>query len=251
MVGSTMNCAAPMTIMNMIVGKQLKEFYQDVQILMANKTPKDQAVLTVLKHYIAESKSIRFEGDGYSQEWAEEAKLRGLGNYADTPRALDAYSNPTFKNLFIESGILSEDELHAHYDVRLEEYALKIQIESRTLAEMCMNQVLPAAINYQNILIENVLALKELNLGENSYEAPLQIIEEISQHIKTIRDCAYSMKNARENANKLDSKDRAFAYCDLIVPMMEELRAAADHLEPLVDDEMWPLVKYREMLFIR
>ena len=251
MVGSTMNCAAPMTIMNMIVGKQLKEFYQDVQILMANKTPKYQAVLTVLKHYIAESKSIRFEGDGYSQEWAEEAKLRGLGNYADTPRALDAYSNPTFKNLFIESGILSEDELHAHYDVRLEEYALKIQIESRTLAEMCMNQVLPAAINYQNILIENVLALKELNLGENSYEAPLQIIEEISQHIKTIRDCAYSMKNARENANKLDSKDRAFAYCDLIVPMMEELRAAADHLEPLVDDEMWPLVKYREMLFIR
>ena len=251
MVGSTMNCAAPMTIMNMIVGKQLKEFYQDVQILMANKTPKDQAVLTVLKHYIAESKSIRFEGDGYSQEWAEEAKLRGLGNYADTPRALDAYSNPTFKNLFIESGILSEDELHAHYDVRLEEYALKIQIESRTLAEMCMNQVLPAAINYQNILIENVLALKELNLGENSYEAPLQIIEEISQHIKTIRDCAYSMKIARENANNLDSKDRAFAYCDLIVPMMEELRAAADHLEPLVDDEMWPLVKYREMLFIR
>lgn len=251
MVGSTMNCAAPMTIMNMIVGKQLKEFYQDVQILMANKTPKDQAVLTVLKHYISESKSIRFEGDGYSQEWAEEAKLRGLGNYADTPRALDAYSNPTFKNLFIESGILSEDELHAHYDVRLEEYALKIQIESRTLAEMCMNQVLPAAINYQNILIENVLALKELNLGENSYEAPLQIIEEISQYIKTIRDCAYSMKNARENANKLDSKDRAFAYCDLIVPMMEELRAAADHLEPLVDDEMWPLVKYREMLFIR
>jgi glutamine synthetase len=251
MVGSTMNCAAPMTIMNMIVGKQLKEFYQDVQILMANKTPKDQAILTVLKHYIAESKPICFEGDGYSQEWEEEAKLRGLGNYSDTPRALDAYSNPTFKDLFIDSGILSEDELHAHYDVRLEEYALKIQIESRTMAEMCMNQVLPAAVNYQNTLIENVLALKELNLGEHTYKAPLQIIEEIAQHIKSIRDCAYAMKNARQNANQLDSKQRAFAYCDEVVPMMEELRTAADKLEPLVDDEMWPLVKYREMLFIR
>jgi glutamine synthetase len=251
MVGSTMNCAAPMTIMNMIVGKQLKEFYQDVQILMANNSSKDQAVLMVLKNYIAESKAIRFEGDGYSREWKDEAFRRGLGNFGDTPRALDAFADDNAKALFVETGILSEDELEAHYDVRLEEYALKIQIESRTMAEMSVNQILPAAIMYQNTLIENILSLKELDLGEQTYRAQLELVEEISGHINSIKEFAYSMKQEREAANKLNSKDKAFAYCDKIIPLMEKLRSSADQLEPLVDDELWPLVKYREMLFVR
>ncbi len=251
MVGSTMNCAAPMTIMNMIVGKQLKEFYQDVQILMANNSSKDQAVLMVLKNYITESKAIRFEGDGYSREWKDEAFRRGLGNFGDTPRALDAFADDQTKSLFVETGILSEDELEAHYDVRLDEYALKIQIESRTMAEMSVNQILPAAIMYQNTLIENILSLKELNLGEQTYKAQLELVEEISGHINSIKQFAYSMKQEREAANKLNSKDKAFAYCDKIIPLMEQLRSSADQLEPLVDDELWPLVKYREMLFVR
>ena len=251
MVGSTMNCAAPMTIMNMIVGKQLKEFSQDVQILMANNTTKNQAILTVLKHYITESKPIRFEGDGYSQDWKEEAERRGLGNYADTPRALDAFSSDSTKALFVETGIMSEEELHAHYEVRLEAYALKLQIESRTMAEMCLNQIIPAAVNYQNSLIENILSLKELNLQEETYRAQLDLVEDISSRITIIKDCAYKMKKERKKANSLDTRDKAFAYCDNIIPIMEELRTAADQLEPLIDDELWPLIKYREMLFLR
>jgi glutamine synthetase len=251
MVGSTMNCAAPMTIMNMIVGNQLKEFYQDVQILMANKTPQDQAVLMVLKHYITESKSVRFEGDGYSQEWQDEALRRGLGNYGDTPRALDAYSRKETQSIFEETGILSKGELHAHYDVRLEEYSLKLQIESRTMAEMCMNQVLPAAVAYQNTLMENIMSLRALELGEDSYKGQLEIVKEISSYINTIKDCSYRMKAERKKANAMNSRDCAFAYCDTIRPIMKELRNAADKLEPIVEDELWPLVKYREMLFLK
>jgi len=251
MVGSTMNCAAPMTIMNMIVGKQLKEFYQDVQILTANGTPKNQAILTVLKRYIGESKSIRFEGDGYSQEWEDEAERRGLGNYKDTPRALDAYATKAAKDIFIESGVLSKEELEAHYEVRLEDYCLKLQIESRTTAEMCMNQVLPAAIDYQSRLVDNALHLKELGLDEATYSAQLELIKEISGYIATIKKNAYDMKLERDKANALEPRERAIAYCDIVKPMMDELRAAADDLEPIIDDAEWPLVKYREMIFLR
>lgn len=251
MVGSTMNCAAPMTIMNMIVGKQLKEFYQDVQILTANGTPDNQAILTVLKRYIGESKSIRFEGDGYSQEWEDEAERRGLGNYKDTPRALDAYATKEAKAIFIDSGILSEEELEAHYEVRLEDYCLKLQIESRTMAEMCMNQVLPAAIDYQSRLVDNVLQLKELGLDKSTYSSQLELIKEISSYIATIKKYAYDMKIERDKANALEPRERAFAYCDIVKPMMDELRTAADELEPIIDDSEWPLVKYREMIFLR
>lgn len=251
MAGSTVNCAAPMTIMNMIVGKQLKEFYQDVQILMANNTPQDQSILMVLKNYIRESKDIRFEGDGYSDEWRDEAARRGLGNYGDTPRALDVYSRKETKAIFVESGILSEEELHAHYDVRLEEYALKLQIESRTMAEMCMNQVLPSAVGYQNKLMQNITALKELGLDEEMYAAQLGLVKDISVYINTIKTCAYKMKAERTNAGELDAKAKAYAYCDLVKPIMEELRNAADDLEQLVADDVWPLIKYRELLFLR
>ena len=207
--------------------------------------------MTVLKRYIKESKDIRFEGDGYSSEWEEEAARRGLGNYKDTPRALDVYAKKETKDLFIDSGILSDAELEAHYDVRLEDYALKIQIESRTMAEMCMNQVLPVAIAYQNMLMENIHSLKDLGLEEELYSAQLDIVKEISKHVAVIKNCAYGMKTERDKANALNPRDRAFAYCDVVKPMMETLRTAADELEPLVEDEMWPLVKYREMLFLK
>lgn len=251
MAGSTINCAAPMTIMNMIVGKQLKEFFQDVQIQMANNTPKDQAILMVLKNYITESKDIRFEGDGYSQEWRDEAVRRGLGNHGDTPRALEVYSKKETQALFMECGILSEEELEAHYEVRLEDYALKLQIESRTMAEMCMNQVLPAAISYQNELMENIKGLKELGMGEEHYGAQLYLVQTIAKYINTIKTCAYKMKEEREKAGNLEAKAKAYAYCDIVKPIMEGLRTAADDLEQLISDEIWPLVKYRELLFLR
>ena len=251
MAGSTVNCAAPMTIMNMIVGKQLKEFYQDVQILMASEMTQNQAILTVIKRYIKESKAIRFEGDGYSDEWKDEAARRGLSNFGDTPLALEAYMQKEAKDLFIESGVLSEEELHAHYDVRLEDYSLKLQIESRTMAEMCMNQVLPAAIQYQTSLTENVLSLKELGLGEEAYQAQLEMVKEVSSYIQTIKTVAYEMKKDRDAANALGARECAYAYCDKVKPLMEKLRDAADSLEPMVEDSLWPLVKYSELLFRR
>lgn len=250
MVGSTMNCAAPMTIMNMIVGKQLREFAQDVEILRANNMDKDEAILTVIKRYIVESKAIRFEGDGYSEEWKEEAKRRGLSNNADTPSALEAYATKETIDLFVESGVLSETEVHAHYDVRLEDYALKLQIESRTLAEMCMNQVLPAAITYQNTLLENVTAIKALGGDSSLFVGQWEIVKEISEHINTIKSSVYQMRVERDKAHKLEAMDRARAYCDNVKPLMEVIRACADKLEPLVDDSLWQLPKYRELLFM-
>jgi glutamine synthetase len=251
MAGSTINCAAPMTIMNMIVGKQLREFYQDIQILMANRMSQNEAILTVLKRYIYESKAIRFEGDGYSQEWEDEAQRRGLSNFADTPSALSAYLEKETRNLFRDSGVLSEEELEAHYEVKLEDYAMKLEIESRTQAEMCMNQVLPVAIAYQNLLIDNVMGLKELELGEESYEAPLELLQEIGSYIRTIKQTAYQMAVEREKANELPPLACARAYCDEVKPLMADLRAAADNLEPLIEDSQWPLVKYYELLFRR
>ena len=251
MAGSSMNCAAPMTIMNMIVGKQLREFYQDVEIHKSNNMPQDQAILMVLKRYIHESKAIRFEGDGYSQNWRDEAERRGLGNYPDTPRALQAYQQESVKDLFVESGVLSLEELEAHYDVRIENYVLKLQIESRTLAEICMNQVLPAAIGYQNKLMDNVLSLKELGFADASYEAQLQLIDEISGYIQTIKQSSFTMKELREKANAMSNVDCALFYCDEVKKVMDELRDAADNLEPLIEDADWPLVKYRELLFYK
>lgn len=251
MAGSTVNCAAPMTIMNMIVGKQLREFSQDVQLQQEfNGASRDSAILTVIKNYIQESKDIRFEGDGYSDEWRDEALRRGLGNHGDTPRALEVYSKKETKALFEESGILSEKELEAHYEVQLEAYLLKMQIESRTLAEMCVNQIFPAGVTYQNILLENIKGLKEIGAPESAYTAQLSLVNEISEHINTLKQQSKIMRNERIAANNLSIRERAYAYCDVIKPIMEELRNAADELEPLISDDLWPLVKYREMLFL-
>lgn len=253
MAGSTVNCAAPMTVMNMIVGKQLTEFLYDVEILEATKEAKTkkQAILMVLKRYVIDSKDIRFEGDGYSQEWKDEAIRRGLGNHADTPRALETYASKMTKDLFQETGILSEEELEAHYEVRLEEYALKMQIESRTMAEMCMNQVLPAAVQYQKNLAENVLALKSIGLETEQYETQQFLIERIGKAIKVIKDVAYEMRAQRDAAGKLDARAKAYAYCDQVKPLMENLRSEVDSLEQMIDDNLWPLAKYNEMMFIK
>ena len=251
MAGSTVNCAAPMTVLNMIVGKQLRAFLQKVQLLEHGGTNREQAILTVIKHYITESKAIRFEGDNYSETWKEEAERRGLSNFVDTPSALDAYKSDLARNLFVESRVLSEREIHAHYEVRIENYTLKLQIESRTLAEMAMNQVLPAAIQYQTILADNILKLKDLSLEQATYQAQFDLVQRIAKHINTIKRACYEMKLERDKANALDSKSCAFAYSQNVKPLMERIREHADALEPIIEDQLWPLPKYRELLFLR
>jgi glutamine synthetase len=252
MVGSSMNCAAPMTIMNTIVGRQLEEFKVELDAAIATGTDKDTAILSILKKYIKESKAIRFEGDGYSDEWKEEAANRGLSNTPNTPDALGAYVSKQAVELFTSSGVFTERELHAHYDVMCENYILKLQIESRTQGELVINHILPVAIDYQSDLADNVLKMKELGLDESTYKAQLDLIESIAENINGIKDKVNEMTQARKRINELDNAtDMAKGYCNEVKPFMDEIRLYADRLEYLVDDREWPLIKYRELMFVR
>ncbi len=252
MVGSSMNCAAPMTVMNTIVGRQLMEFKAELDELMKEGTDRDEAILSILKRYITESKPIRFEGDGYSEEWKDEAARRGLSNTPNTPDALGAYLSDASIELFTSSGVFTEREMHAHYDVMCENYILKLQIESRTLGEMVVNHILPAAIVYQTQLADNVLKLKELGLPESAYEAQMDVVKLISENIANIKLAVNQMTDVRKKANaREDATAKAKAYCYDVKPLMEDIRTYADRLEYLVDDREWPMIKYRELMFVR
>ncbi len=252
MVGSSMNCAAPMTIMNAIVGEQLRLFHEAVSAQMNAGKDKESAILSVLRQYIIDSAPIRFERDGYSEEWKTEAEKRGLSNTPNTPDALKAYLSDTSTRLFQESGIFTQRELHAHYDVMCENYILKLQIESRTLGEMVINHILPAALQYQNTLMENILSLRELGMSEDQYAAQLDIVQRISTNVNAIKYGVEEMTELRRKANEItDATSMAIAYCHDVKPLMEVIRVHADRLEYLVDDQLWPLVKYRELMFIR
>nr|WP_253271341.1 glutamine synthetase III [Saprospira grandis] len=250
MVGSTANCAGPMTIMNSIMGQQLENFYADVASLKAAGQSQQSAILQVIKRYIIESKPIRFEGDNYSDEWKEEAKSRGLNNFMTTPEALTAYATDKAKALFTSTKVLSEEELAAHLEVRLESYALQLQIESRILAEMVVNQVIPAAVRYQNSLAQNALQLKQLGLEESSYAAQKELLAELSEGISALKTKAYAMKQLRVQAGQLEAEEMAHTYCNEVKPLMDEIRVVSDQLEGLVDDQEWPFLKYREMMFM-
>ncbi len=252
MVGSSMNCAAPMTVMNTIVGNQLLEFKAEVDQLIGEGLDKNTAILSVIKRYITESKAIRFEGNNYSDEWKKEAARRGLSNTPNTPDALDAYVSKSSRDLFVNSGVFTERELEAHYEVMCENYILKLQIESRTLGEMVVNHILPAAFNYQKVLAENASHLKQLGLSKSAFSAQLEIIKLISENAAKIKSTVDKMTEARRKANdKKHAPDIAKAYCEKVKPMMDEIRLHADRLEYLVDDREWPLVKYRELMFVR
>ncbi len=252
MVGSSMNCAAPMTVMNTIVGRQLNEFKASVDDLIKKGMDKDSAVLSVIKQYITESKPILFEGDGYSDAWKEEAARRGLSNTPNTPDALGAYLSDAVVDLFTTSGVFTERELHAHYDVMCESYNLKMQIESRTMGEMVINHILPAAIRYQTVMADNIASLKAIDLSEDSYQAQLDLVRRISENISRLKTAVEQMTTARKEANRhVHAIDKAMAYCNLVKPLMHEIRLYADRLEYLVEDQEWPLVKYRELMFLR
>ena len=254
-VGSTANCAKPMTVLNAIVAKQLMEFKVQVDDLIKNKKmKKDDAIFNVLREYIKESKRIRFEGDGYGDAWEKEAEKRGLSNNKTTPIALREQISKKTIALYEGLGIMNKVEIEARHEIEVEEYAMHIQIEARVLGDIARNHVIPTAIKYQNVLIENVQGLKDIYGKEFKKLAKEQmnLIEAISNHIENINSGITNMINARKKANKIDdSEKRAIAYCDKIKPFFDEIRYHCDKLELLVDDEIWPLTKYRELLFTR
>lgn len=251
-VGSSANCASPMTVLNTIVAESLRAFKAEVDAHIEKGEKKEVAILQVLRDYIAASKNIRFEGDNYSEEWEKEAARRGLPNLKTTPDALDAYITPKAKELFLRHNIYSDVELMARHEIMLEEYIKKVQIEARILGYLATNHVLPAAINYQNTLLNNVKSLKEVGLGEESYRAQLNLISLISKHVQVINDKVEAMISARKRANVIeDTRQRAETYCKEIRPYFDIIRYHADKLELIIDDRSWPLPKYRELLFLR
>jgi glutamine synthetase len=254
-VGSSANCANAMTTLNAIVAKQLRDFKKEVDALVDTKgLKKDEAIFNVLREYIKQSKNILFEGDGYSEAWEKEAKKRGLSNFKTTPEALKAKVSKQAFALFEELGIMNHVEVEARYEIELEEYTKKIQIEGRVLGDIARNHVIPTAIRYQNTLIENVRGLKEIFGKDFEKIAKEQIIliREISAHIEGINSNVEKMTEARKNANALtDAEKMASSYCDVVKPYFEIIREHCDKLELLVDDEIWTLTKYRELLFTK
>ncbi|MFZ4523374.1 MAG: glutamine synthetase III [Bacteroidales bacterium] len=254
-VGSAQTCAPPMIVLNLIVADQLRKFKMEVDALIAKKTGKEDALFQVIKKYIKESKKIRFEGNNYSDEWVKEAAKRGMSNRKTTPEALKAYVEKQTTDLFERNNVLSKRELEARHEIGLENYTKKIQIESRVLGDLAGNHIIPVAIRYQNTLIENVKGLKQVldlktygKLSQNQMET----ITEISEHVDKIKTYVNEMIEARKEANKIhEPEEKAFAYCNKVLPFFEQIRLHADKLELLVDDELWPLPKYRELLFTR
>ncbi len=254
-VGSSANTAKPMFVLNTIMADQLAKFLADVKDLTANGMKREDAIIDVIKRYIKESKAIRFEGNSYSREWVAEAAKRKLSNHRSTPEALQAFISDKTISLFKRHKVMNETELQARYEIKMEKYVKKVQIESRVLGDLALNHILPTAIQYQNRLIRNAQGLKEV-LDSKSFvklsRGQLNSIKEISDHISSIKEGIAQMTEARKKANAIeDISKRAFAYKDTVLPYFEEIRRHVDKLEMLVDDEIWPLPKYRELLFMR
>jgi len=254
-VGSTANCANSMTILNTIVAKQLKDFKKEVDALIDKKgLKKDEAIFNVLREYIKTSKNILFEGDGYSEAWEKEAEKRGLSNHKTTPEALKAKASKKALDLFSEMGVMNQTEMEARYEIEMEDYVKKIQIESRVLGDIARNHVIPTAIRYQNLVVKNVSGLK--NVFGNEYESlgkqQIAIIKEISKHIEAINSLVEEMTEERKTANILpDIELQAKVYCEKVKPYLDKIRYHCDKLELIVDNETWTLTKYRELLFTR
>lgn len=254
-VGSTANCSNSMTTLNAIVAKQLRDFKVEVDALIDSKDmKKDDAIFNVLREYIKHSKKILFEGDGYSEEWQIEAGKRGLSNFKTTPEALKARISKQSLDLFSELNIMNHIEVEARYEIELEEYTKKIQIEGRVLGDISKNHVIPTAIRYQNTLITNVKGLKDIfgDDFETIAKEQIVLIKQISKHIEGINSNVLAMTNERKKANTLtNAQEMAEAYCNNVKPYFDIIRKHCDKLELLVDNEIWTLTKYRELLFTK
>lgn len=252
-VGSTANCAIPMTVLNTIIAATLFKFKSEVDALIEKGDKKEIAIMQVIREYIASSEKVLFEGDGYSEEWHHEAERRGLPNLKTTPIALDAMVTDKAKALFEDLKIYNHSELEARHEIELEKYIKKVQIEARIMGELCTSHILPSAVKYQNILINNIKGMKDLGLAEAGYANQLQILEKISEHIAQVADGVEKMIEARKIVNKIeDTRTKAIAYQSQIKDtFFDKIRYHVDKLELLVDDQYWLLPKYREMLFLR
>ena len=254
-VGSTANCAQAMTVINTIVAKQLKDFKKDVDALIAEGEKKDDAIFKILRRYVVESKQIRFEGNGYGDEWVKEAERRGLKNITSAPYALDVLKERRIEELYESQEVLTARELEARHEIALDNYTTMIRIESRVMGDLALNHIIPVAIRYQNILINNVKGLKAI-FGESEYKKSaknqLEMISNISSHIQTIIENGELMRVERKRINNLETaEERAKQYSDKVKPFFDVIRKSVDKLELMVDDEMWPLPKYRELLFTK
>lgn len=253
-VGSSANCASALTALNAAVGDQLREFKKEVDILIKSGKSKEEALYEIIKKYIKESRPIRFNGNGYSDEWKVEAEKRGLDCETSVPLIYDSYTSKQSIKVF--ENILSEVELHARNEVKWEIYTKKIQIESRVLGDLALNHIIPVSINYQSILLQNVANLQKIFTDEAKFEnmakEQLRLIEKISVHVNTINSTVHEMIDARKKANNIESeREKALEYHDKVAPFLDEIRYHVDKLELIVDNDMWPLPKYRELLFIR
>jgi glutamine synthetase len=254
-VGSSANCASAMIVINTIMANQLQIFKKDVDKRIEKGESKDEAILKELQKMIKESKKIRFEGNGYGEEWVKEALSRGLSNLMDTPRALKVWSDKKVVKLFNDMNVLIPRELEARQEIEYENYIHKIQIESRLIGELAQNQILPAVVDYQNKLITNVQGLISVlgdKAGKAAAKSQIEIVEQISEHLNKLKSTCDQMLTARKKANKIeDMEAKAVAYCDEVKAYFDEIRYHADKLELIVEDEIWPLPKFREMLFTR
>ena len=254
-VGSSANCASAMLVLNAAVAEQLTEFKKKVDALIAGGKEKYAAILEVVRQEIIACKAIHFDGNGYSDEWKAEAARRGLDCETSVPKIFDAYLSETSVKMFESTGVMTRKELEARNEVKWEMYTKKIQIEARVLGDLAMNHIIPIANKYQTELIDNVYKMKGLFPAEKATylsSKNMEIIEDIANRTIFIKEKVDAMVEARKVANKIESeREKAIAYHDTIVPMMEEIRYHIDKLELVVDDQMWTLPKYRELLFIR
>jgi len=253
-VGSSANCASAMIVLNTIVAKQLRKFKKETDTLIKSGIKKDEAIFQTLQKYIIASKDILFEGNNYSRDWEKEAEKRGLPNIKTTPHALAAYVSEKSKSLFEEMSVMTARELEARNEIFLESYQMKIQIESRMMADLALNYVIPAAVKYQNTLIKNVNGLRDALNGnaEKHIATQVKMLVEISERIMVLKENVDQMTEARRKANRIDQVEKkAIAYCDTVITYFDEMRYQTDKLELLVDNDLWALPKYRELLFTK
>jgi glutamine synthetase len=251
-VGSSANCAQCMTVMNAIVGKQLLDFKVELDKLIKGGETKEGAIMRLLRQYYMDSKKVLFEGDGYSEAWEKEAKKRGLNNVKTTPYALDFFTTKKAKEVLVGTGIYSERELDARVDILQHSYSLKIDAEASILADIAINQIIPAGLDYLNKLLANIKGLKDAGIPATSAKAQKELANEIAGHLNGIKTAVDKMVIAVEGTHKgKTTAEHSKAYCDKVKPFFDIIRSHVDAMETIVDDNVWPLPKYREMLFIR
>ncbi len=251
-VGSSQNVASAVYVINTVVAESLNEFRDEVDALEASGVERSEAVMNTVRKFVTDAKDIMFEGNGYSKEWEIESEKRGLRAVKNVPESYEVYHEPQTLDLFSKLGILAPNEVEARFEILNETYVKKLQIEARIIGDMCLNHVIPAAVRYQNVLIENVKGMKEIfgDLHAELCAAEIEALKKISTYINNISADVESLVEERKKANKIENiAERAKVYSHNVKDMMEKVRDSADHLEMLVDDEMWPLPKYRELLF--